>query len=63
MKIVGYKQPQTVAAQKADDKPKDNADKSAKPANGKGGKGGNKPANTDGNKLKDNAAPVTGGTK
>lgn len=51
MKIVGYKQPQTVAAQKADDKPKDNADKSAKPAN------------TDGNKLKDNAAPVTGGTK
>lgn len=54
MKTVGYLPKAT--------KPKDNADKSAKPANGNGGKGGNKPANTDGNKPKDNADPATGRT-
>lgn len=54
MKTVGYL-PETT-------KSKDNANKSAKPADGNGGKGGNKPANTDGNKSKDNADPATGGT-
>lgn len=47
MKIVGYKQPQTVAAQKADDKPKEEKKGGSKP-NGadKDAKqdGGSKPA-------------------
>ena len=43
MKTVGYLPKAT--------KPKDDADKVTKTANGNGGKGGNKPANTDGKKA------------
>ena len=62
MKTVGYLPKAT--------KPKDDADKVTKTANGNGGKGGNKPANTDGkkadgvdgggNKPKADADPATG---
>ena len=48
MKIVGYKQPQTVAAQKADDKPKEEKKGGSKPQgnkpNGDKPQGGSKPA-------------------
>ena len=47
MKIVGYKQPQTVAAQKADDKPKEEKKGGSKPQgnkpNGDKPQGGSKP--------------------
>lgn len=52
MKTVGYLPKAT--------KPKDDAKKPAKPANGNGGKGGNEPANTDGKKT--DAGPATGDT-
>lgn len=58
MKTVGYLPKAT--------KPKDDANKPAKPANGNGNKGGNKPANDgsggDGNKPKDDAKTATGDT-
>lgn len=58
MKTVGYLPKAT--------KPKDDANKPAKSANGNGNKGGNKPANDgaggDGNKPKDDAKTATGDT-
>ena len=58
MKTVGYLPKAT--------KPKDYANKPAKPANGNSNKGGNKPANDgaggDGNKPKDDAKTATGDT-
>lgn len=64
MKIVGYKQPQTPAAQKAADKPKDGGNKlqDNKP-NGNKPRGGNKPNSADKDAKQDGGNKPADGAK